>query len=279
MKLITYYENDTLRLGAVTDDGVTPLSMTPDAFFANGTDALAALQEEVAQGEASLVEADLTLGPAVPSPSKILCVGLNYRRHAEESGMAPPDKPVLFGKFPNTIAAHGEDVPMAADWAAVDYEAELAVVIGKTARHVSEADALNYVLGYANANDISERDLQLSQPGGQWLLGKTSDKFLPIGPYLITADEIPDPQAMAVKGWMNGDLRQDSNTADMIFSVAEVIAYASRYFTLMPGDVISTGTPEGVILGMEPKNYMQPGDTYTVEIGPLGRLTNTMVAE
>lgn len=279
MRLITYYDHDTLRLGAVTEGKVAPLRMTPPAFFAAGLAALPALHDELAAAEASLVEADLKLGPSVPHPGKILCVGVNYRAHARESAMNAPDRPVLFGKFGNAVAAHGEAIPMATDWAAVDYEAELAVVIGRKARYVAESDALGYVLGYTNANDISERDLQLSQPGGQWLLGKTLDKFLPLGPYLVTADEIPDPQALPIRGWMNDDLRQNSNTSHMIFSVAQVIAYASHHFTLMPGDVISTGTPEGVILGMETKQYMQPGDTYTVEVGPLGRLTNTMAAE
>ena len=189
--------------------------------------------------------------------------------------MAPPDNPVLFSKFNNAIAAHNEDIPIQADWKTVDYESELGVVIGKSARNVREADALNHVLGYCNMNDVSERHLQMLT--GQWLLGKTLDKFLPVGPYVVTADEISDPQNLSIKGWMNGDLRQNSSTADMIFSVAEIIAFASKVMTLSPGDVISTGTPEGVILGMEPKVWMKPGDEYVVEVEGLGRLTNRMV--
>lgn len=222
-----------------------------------------------------LAENTLSLAPAVVNPGKILCVGLNYAKHAAESGMAAPQQPVLFSKFNNSLAAHGEDVPIGG-LEQVDYEAELAVVIGKRAKNVTVADALQYVFGYCNANDLSERKLQFVS--GQWLLGKTLDKFMPLGPYLVTADEAGDPANMPVRGWLNGTLRQDSNTNDLIFSVAECISYASRYMTLEPGDVMSTGTPEGVILGMQDKVWMQPGDTYTVEIGNLGKLTNKVVA-
>ncbi|MEM6285312.1 MAG: fumarylacetoacetate hydrolase family protein, partial [Chloroflexota bacterium] len=178
-------------------------------------------------------ESTIAYGPAVPNPGKVLCVGLNYRKHAEESGMAVPEKPVLFSKFNNAIAAPGEDVPVSTAWGKIDYEAELVVVMGKTARNVSVDDALDYVLGYCNGNDLSERHFQLLS--GQWLLGKTLDKFLPVGPYVVTADEAGDPADMAVRGWYNGELRQDSNTSDLIFSVAEVIAYTSQHFTLQPG--------------------------------------------
>jgi len=293
MRLLTFIHDDEHRLGVVTDDGVVDIfaagaaldigvpHSVPD-FFAAGFDALVRARIIIGEdvpAEHIHAEASLEIGPPVPTPGKILCVGLNYSKHAVESGMDEPSVPVLFSKFPNTIAAPGEDIPMSPDWKAVDYEAELLVVIGRRARHVSVDDALDHVLGYANANDLSERDLQLTLPGGQWLLGKTLDKFLPIGPYLVTADDIPDPQSLSVKGWLNGELRQDSNTSDMIFSVAEVVAYASKYFTLDPGDIISTGTPEGVILGMDEKVYMQPGDEYTIEIEGLGRLTNKMVEE
>lgn len=291
MRLLTFESDQGLHLGIVTQHVVIDLTATaremriegdfsPDGFYRMGLDAIPQIQSIMAQTVPTIhihKLPEIKLGAAVPNPGKILCVGLNYRKHAAESGMAEPSVPVLFSKFSNAIAAPDEMVPMSLEWKTVDYEAELAVIIGKTARHVSEDEALDYVLGYANANDLSERDLQLKQPGGQWLLGKTLDKFLPLGPYVVTADEAGDPQDMPVKGWLNGELRQDSNTADMIFSVAQVIAYASRYFTLQPGDVISTGTPEGVILGMEPKVYMQPGDEYVVEIGNLGRLANRMV--
>ncbi len=277
MKLLTYKEGDTYKLGIVMADGVLPAPLSPEAFYRQGNSALPALQEAAAAGGNLLPEASLIPAPAVPNAGKLLCIGLNYRKHAAESGAAEPKYPLLFSKFGSALAAHGEDIPLASEWAQVDYEAELCVVMGARARYVSEAEALNYVLGYANANDLSERALQFLS--SQWLLGKTLDKFLPVGPYVVTADEAGDPASMPVRGWLNGELRQNSNTADMIFSVAQIISYVSQYFTLEPGDLISTGTPEGVILGMKEKVWMKPGDVYEVEIGNLGRLRNRMVAE
>lgn len=292
MILTTFFADDEIRLGIKTEQGIldvtkagqhfnSTLDTRVDAVYALGLDAMDALNALVTQasesGDASLFinEDSITYAPVVPNPGKILCVGLNYSKHAAESGMAEPKYPVLFSKFNNTIAAPNEDVPLQDDWQAVDYEAELGVVIGKTARNVSEAEALDYVLGYCNMNDLSERDLQMLS--GQWLLGKTLDKFLPLGPYVVTSDVIRDPQTLSIKGWLNGELRQNSNTSDMIFSVAQVIAYASKIMTLSPGDVISTGTPEGVVLGMDPKVWVKAGDEYTVEVEGLGKLTNKMI--
>jgi 2-keto-4-pentenoate hydratase/2-oxohepta-3-ene-1,7-dioic acid hydratase in catechol pathway len=183
---------------------------------------------------------------------------------------------VLFSKFLNTIAAPGEDVPLTDAATQYDYEVELAVVIGDTTKNVSQADALRKVFGYSTANDISARELQTRT--SQWLLGKTMDKFMPIGPYLVTADDVPDPHALSLRTWLNGELRQDSNTDDMIFPVAELVSYISRHFTLDPGDVIITGTPQGVILGMAEKNWMVPGDVVEVEVEGLGKLRNRLVA-
>lgn len=277
MRLLTFRQADGFALGMKTDSGVLKSSLTPGEFFKQGSAALSSLQVELEHASASdfIEEASLNIGPCVPNPGKILCVGLNYARHAKESGMAEPKTPVLFSKFNNTIAAPDEDVPLPDTANEYDYEAELVVVIGKRAKNVSEEAALDYVLGYCNGNDVSARDLQMLT--GQWLLGKTLDKFMPIGPYLVTPDEAGDPQAMQVRCWLNGELRQDSNTSDMIFSVAEVVSYASQYMTLEPGDIITTGTPEGVILGMDPKVWMKPGDETVVEIGALGRLSNRMV--
>ena len=257
---------------AARDHGVTALDVSAADFFLDGSRLAPDLQELVARVQSGPFVGqldDLALAPTVPQPGKILCVGLNYRRHAAESGMAEPKEPVLFSKYDNTLAPHGATVDIAG-LTQVDYEAELGVVIGRGGKDIAEEQALAHVLGYVNANDLSERDLQMRS--GQWLLGKTLDGFLPLGPYLVTADEAGDPQAMRVRGWLNGDLRQDSTTADMIFGVAEVIAYASRYMTLLPGDVIVTGTPEGVVLGRPQKDWVKPGDRYVVEIGPLGRL-------
>lgn len=289
MKLLTFVSGDGLRLGIKTDQGVLDVRAaaggradvpdTPGAFYKQGLAALPVLRELASQAKADawLDESSLTLGPCVPEPGKILCVGLNYRRHAAESGMQPPSVPVLFSKFNNAIAAHNEPVPLPSNAEQYDYEVELVVVIGKRARDVSKASALDYVLGYCTGNDLSARDLQFRTP--QWLLGKTLDKFMPVGPYVVTTDEAGDPQNMALRCWLNGDLRQNSSTSDMIFTVAEIVSYASQYMTLKPGDIIPTGTPEGVILGRKDKVWMKPGDEVTVEVGSLGKLTNRMVAE
>jgi 2-keto-4-pentenoate hydratase/2-oxohepta-3-ene-1,7-dioic acid hydratase in catechol pathway len=297
MILLTFRDGDDLRLGVRTPRGVidvaaaqaelgagnaeAPTSM--DALIAGGDDARAALADLVARAEAAPAagtwlrdEEALVMGPATPNPGKIICVGLNYRKHAEETGAAFPETPVLFSKFDNTLAAAGEDVPLIDAAKEYDYEVELAVVMGDTAKNVSQDEALDTVFGYATANDISARDLQSRT--SQWVLGKTLDKFMPIGPYLVTADDVADPQALPLRTWLNGELRQDSNTADMIFPVAEIIAYISRHFSLEPGDVIITGTPEGVILGMAEKQWMTPGDVVEVEVEGLGKLRNRMVA-
>ena len=292
MKLLTFREGNDLRLGVATDAGVIDVAAAAAALGVSG--APASVETAAAGGAAGAALADvvakaagrsgawlrdaasLTLGPAVPNPGKIVCVGLNYRKHAEESGMAIPAYPVLFSKFGNAIAAANEDVPLTDVGSEYDYEVELGVVMGRTARNVAEADALSHVFGYTTANDISCRDLQMRS--GQWLIGKTQDKFLPIGPYVVTADEAGDPQAHQLRTWHNGVLRQDSNSADQIFSVAQVIAYASRIFPLEPGDVIVTGTPAGVIMGLPEKRWLKPGDEVTVEVEGLGKLTNRFVA-
>ena len=298
MILLAFWDGDEARLGVKTDRGVVdvaaagaalgtgasgPAPRGMDELLAGGGAARSAVEDLVRRaGEAGHAdpawlrrEDDLRFAPCVPRPGKIVCVGLNYRRHAEESGMPIPETPVLFSKFANTLAGHGEEVPLPPVATQYDYEAELAVVIGRTARNVAEADSLDHVFGYCAANDVSARELQTRTT--QWLLGKTLDKFFPLGPYLVTADEAGDPRAMRVRCWLNGELRQDSSTADLIFGVAEVVSYASRFFPLEPGDVISTGTPEGVILGMAEKQWMKPGDEVEVEVAGLGRLRNRMI--
>ena len=283
MKLVSIAPD--MRLGiwlgeTVVDTSATTISGMPHsmaAALAGGAPALTSLRNLAADPpESALLPADqVTLGPCVPQPGKILCVGLNYAKHAAEGGQAIPGTPVLFSKFNNSLAGPDEDVPLPAAASEYDYEVELTAVIGKQTRDVSEAEALDYVVGYCCSNDVSARDLQMLT--GQWLLGKTLDKFLPLGPWLVTADEVPDPQALGLRCWLNGDLRQDSNTADMIFSVAEIVSYASRYMTLEAGDVISTGTPEGVILGRQPRVWMKAGDVVSVEVDGLGRLSNRLV--
>ncbi|WP_168119508.1 fumarylacetoacetate hydrolase family protein [Paenibacillus sp. HB172176] len=225
-------------------------------------------------------EADVEFGPCITRPSKIICVGLNYRKHAEETNAAIPAYPILFNKFDNTITAHGKDVPLPIKVSSeVDYEAELGIVIGKQAKYVSKEDALSHVFGYCNVNDLSARDLQMRTQ--QWLLGKSCDGFSPVGPYLVTADEVGNPNALAIRCVVNGEVRQSSNTSDMIFHCDEVVSYISQHMTLYPGDIILTGTPEGVVLGLPPEQrvYLKNGDVVTIEIEKLGKLTNRMVNE
>ncbi|HXM55653.1 MAG TPA: fumarylacetoacetate hydrolase family protein [Candidatus Dormibacteraeota bacterium] len=271
MRLLTFHRDGDLHVGLLDGGEVAELA-------ADDLNPLLALTPaeitRLATGTRT-AEADVTLGPAVPRPPKIICIGLNYRRHAEEAGMPVPGTPVVFSKFSNTLAGSGEDVPLPPDVAQqYDYEAELGVVIGRTTKNVSEAQALECVWGYTNCNDVSARDLQFLST--QWLLGKTLDRFLPVGPHLVSADEAGDPQAMRIRCTVNGDVRQDSNTADMIFGVAELVSYLSRHFTLEPGDLIATGTPQGVAQGRPDKPWLVPGDEVVVEVGGLGRLTNRM---
>ncbi|MFN8377459.1 MAG: fumarylacetoacetate hydrolase family protein [Anaerolineae bacterium] len=294
MRLIRFLRADgTAALGVATPRGVldiavaawqlgVPVPVDPLEFYASGLETMPALRALVAQAADEalyLPESSLSLQSPLPrgSVNKVLCVGLNYRRHAEETHAAIPTSPILFSKFNNALAGPGENVALPRLAEQNDYEAELVVVIGRRARYVREVEALDYVLGYTIGDDVSARDLQLRT--SQWLLGKTPDKFLPFGPYVVTTDEIPDPQTLGIRGWLNGQARQNSNTGDMIFTVAQVIAYVSQYFALEPGDLIATGTPEGVILGMKEKVWLKPGDTYVVEIDGLGRLENTFVEE
>ena len=206
-------------------------------------------------------------------PANIIAIGLNYRRHAEESGSAVPDAPVVFVKLTTSVIASGEPILLPADAPhEVDYEAELAVVIGKPARKVSQADALKHVLGYTCANDVSARDCQVRRDK-QWARAKSFDTFCPLGPCLLIDSEM-DPNALLIRAKLNGDLMQDSSTADMIFSVANLIHYLSHQFTLVAGTVILTGTPEGVGFARKPPRYLEPGDTITIEIDGIGELTN-----
>lgn len=215
---------------------------------------------------------DYELLAPVTRPGKIVCVGLNYRPHVAEANFEVPTHPVLFNKFPNSAVGSGATVAVPTGARQMDYEAELVVVMGKRCSRVPEAEALDYVLGYCNGNDISARDLQFRT--SQWLLGKAADGFGPMGPYLVTGDEMPDPDALEITGKRNGVVVQHSNTREMIFSCRYLISYLSHYMTLEPGDVIFTGTPEGVILGrpVEDRRWLSRGDRLTVAIEGLGEL-------
>jgi 2-keto-4-pentenoate hydratase/2-oxohepta-3-ene-1,7-dioic acid hydratase in catechol pathway len=302
MKLLTFINNGEYQLGVKTEKGILDVaSALLDMPMHNGESVPLTVHEVIIGGEAAVTalaqftaqaleksgddcsylldEAKLTLGPCVTHPNKIICVGLNYRKHAEETNAAIPQYPILFNKFNNTLTGHGDDIPIPKVTMKVDYEAELVIVIGKTAKYVTKEDALSHVFGYCSVNDLSARDLQLRTQ--QWLLGKSCDKFSPLGPYLVSADEIGNPNDLDIKCTVNGQVRQHSNTSDMIFPCDEIVSYISQHMTLVPGDIILTGTPEGVVLGYpeDKQVYLMDGDIVTIEIEKLGKLTNRLVSE
>jgi 2-keto-4-pentenoate hydratase/2-oxohepta-3-ene-1,7-dioic acid hydratase in catechol pathway len=214
---------------------------------------------------------------SISRPGKIVCVGLNYLDHAQEGGMELPKAPLLFSKWPNTLIGDGEAIVLPPESKEVDYEAELGVVIGTSAKRVSEADALDHVEGYICLNDVSARDMQFGD--GQWTRGKSLDTFCPVGPRLVPREEIADPQQLGIRCILNGERMQDSSTSQMIFSVAEIIAYVSQVITLEPGDLIATGTPAGVGVFKDPKVLLKDGDEVSIEIDGIGTLTNPVRKE
>ena len=286
MKLLYFKKSGQVRLGIIIDD----LVLDVDSYqkykgqktFSAGNLTNSDIKElkQIAAAinipsEFFLEEASLVIAPCTPHPSKIICIGLNYRKHAAESGMAVPTIPVVFTKYNNTLVDYGNHVPLGKVGEQFDYEVELGVVIGTKCKDVPKESALDYVLGYCVANDLSCRDLQFRT--SQWLMGKSLDHFLPLGKYIVTADAIENVQQLNLTCSLNGEQRQFSSTADMIFTVAEIIEDLSKHMTLEPGDLILTGTPEGVIMGMAEKKWLKPGDVVTVEIEKLGSTTNTMI--
>jgi 2-keto-4-pentenoate hydratase/2-oxohepta-3-ene-1,7-dioic acid hydratase in catechol pathway len=268
-----------------TDDGTLHDlgSLTPDidGVFLAG-DGLARVAAALAAGDLPVVDdpgdgTALRVGPPVAQPGKVVCIGLNYRKHALESGAEIPAEPVVFMKAPDTVVGPYDQVLVPRRSLKTDWEVELAIVIGRTARYLeSPADAAACIAGYAVANDVSEREFQLER-GGTWDKGKSCETFNPLGPWLRPASEVPDPQNLALRLWVNGTLRQDSSTKDMIFPVAGIVHYLSQVMVLRPGDVINTGTPEGVALGRpEPKPYLREGDVIELEIDGLGRQRQTV---
>ncbi len=275
MKLIRHGEPGSERPGLQLANGtrVDASEVTADydeQFFTNaGLDELKRWQQERASAAAPLPR-EVRLGPPIARPSKIVCIGLNYRDHAAETGADPPREPVLFFKSTTALVGPDDDVVMPRGATKVDWEVELAVIIGRTARYVSTDEAMAYIAGFALHNDYSERAFQLER-GGQWVKGKSADTFAPIGPFLATRDEIPDPHRLAMWLTVNGETRQTSNTSNMIFGVPMLVSYISQFMTLLPGDVISTGTPAGVGLGMRPEpRYLAPGDVVALGIEGLG---------
>jgi 2-keto-4-pentenoate hydratase/2-oxohepta-3-ene-1,7-dioic acid hydratase in catechol pathway len=297
MKLVTIKKEGKHVLGVKIENGIIDLEEalreSPNnqvhtkimEVIDGGNEAISALEDYISklpiENKQNYIkdEEDVEWGPCVTQPNKIICVGLNYRKHADETNSPYPEVPILFSKFNNTLTGHKCKIAVPKVTQRLDYEVELGVVIGKEAKYVTKENALDYVFGYCTANDLSARDLQ--KKTHQWLLGKTCDDFSPIGPYLVTADEVPNPNNLQLKTYVNGEKRQDSNTSDMIFYVDEIVSYISQHMTLTPGDVILTGTPEGVIIGYprEKRVYLKPGDVVTVEVEKLGTLTNRLIEE
>lgn len=284
MKLARFGAPGAERPGVILDDG-TRIDVSEqvrdydEAFFAG--DGIAKLRAwgEGRRWAAPDVPASTRVGCPIARPSKIVCIGLNFSDHAAESGMELPKEPVIFFKATSALAGPDDPVRIPRGGSKLDWEVELAIVIGRAASYVDEARALDHVAGYALHNDYSERSFQLER-GGQWVKGKSCDTFAPIGPFLATRDEIPNPQALAMWLTVNGEFRQRGTTANMVFGAATLVSYVSQFMTLLPGDVISTGTPAGVGLGMKPAPvYLQPGDVVELGIDGLGRSRQVVVAQ
>ncbi|HEY1799954.1 MAG TPA: fumarylacetoacetate hydrolase family protein [Terriglobales bacterium] len=281
MKLIRFGEPGKEKPGVLLNDGSRidvsgVFSDYDEAFFEKGgLVALRSWLESNARG-APHVAASLRLGPPIRRPSKIVCIGLNFRDHAAETKAEPPKEPVIFFKATTSLVGPNDSLLIPRNAKKVDWEVELAVVIGKRALYVPKDRALDYVAGYALHNDYSERSFQLER-GGQWVKGKSADTFAPLGPFLATQDEVPNPGNLRMWLKVNGETRQNSSTANMIFDVATLVSYVSEFMTLLPGDVISTGTPAGVGLGMNPPKYLQAGDIVELGVEGLGESRQQVV--
>jgi len=294
IKLLSIIQNNKTVLGIQTDQGILNLESILGKYPNNtvptdimevinrGREAVKSINnylDDIPKTAKVYMDEPSAWEPAITTPEKIICVGLNYRKHADETNSPYPKEPILFNKFNNTLTGHKHNIKVPKTTGQLDYEVELGIVIGKTAKEVAKEDAFDYVFGYVTANDLSARDLQFRT--GQWLLGKSCDGFTPVGPYLVTSDEIEDPDNLHLKTTVNGKVRQESNTSDMIFDCKEIISYISKHMTLSPGDLILTGTPEGVVLGEpeEERIYLKPGDEVSVEIENLGKLTNRFISD
>ncbi|MDP4503099.1 fumarylacetoacetate hydrolase family protein [Nonomuraea turcica] len=245
------------------------------AFLASG--GVARVREALERGDLPVIDVEgLRVGAPIARPGKIVCIGLNYSDHAAESGLEAPAEPVVFMKAPNTVIGPYDEVLVPRGSVKTDWEVELAVIIGQKARYLSsKEEALGVIAGYAVANDVSEREFQLER-GGQWDKGKSCETFNPLGPWLVTADEVGAPQSLSLRLWVNGERRQDGDTKNMIFDVAEIVRYLSQFMVLEPGDVINTGTPAGVAMGMPGQPYLKAGDVMELEIEGLGRQRQTV---
>jgi len=284
MRLLTFQDRDgTPAPGVMMQDTVISLKSAgfPDliAVLAGGAEALAQIENWIYEppAEAQLPIGSVTLLAPIPRPPKFICVGLNYRDHAIESGLPIPEIPVIFSKFSNTVIGPGAPIVLPKNSTKPDYEAELAFVIGKPGRHVPAEKWREHVAAYTIVNDVSARDFQMAT--SQWLMGKTFDTFAPMGPYLVTADEIADPHVLDIGLTINGEVLQNSNTRELIFRIPELVAHLSSVMTLETGDVVSTGTPPGVGFARKPPRFLRPGDDVVVHVQGLGELRNPVVAE
>jgi len=283
MRLVSFTNNGQSAAGILQGDGVFTLGNVgfEDAisFMAAGNAAREGIKDLLAKTSARdlLPLKAVQLTAPVPRPPKILCVGLNYRDHAKESKMEVPSVPTIFAKYSNAVIGPGDPIVLSGATQKPDYEAEFAVVIGKRAKNVRRSAWKDYVFGYTIVNDVSARDVQLAT--SQWTLGKSFDTFAPIGPHVVTVDEVPDPHSLDIRLSIGGETLQSSNTRELIFGVPELIEYISRMLTLEPGDIISTGTPAGVGLGRTPPRWLRPGEEVVIEIEKIGTLRNPVVAE
>ena len=278
MKLIRFGEAGKEKTGVIIDDKRYDTSAFGEdyneQFFE--TDGLNRLADFVNSSNLLKVSDDVRLGSPLARPSKIVCIGLNYIDHARETNATPPPEPVIFMKSTTAIVGPNDDIMIPKDSVKTDWEVELAVVIGKKASYVEEAEAMDYVAGYVLHNDVSEREFQLER-SGTWDKGKGCDTFAPLGPFLATADEISDPHNLRLWLKLNGKIMQDGNTSNFIFNIPHLIAYTSRFMTLLPGDIISTGTPAGVGLGMKPNLYLKPGDVVELGVEGLGIASQKLI--
>lgn len=272
MKLLRYGTQGIEKPGMMAADGtIRDLSgHIEDLTGAELSDAGLARLRDIDVNSLPVVEGSARLGPCVGNVGKFVCIGLNYADHAAESGMALPEEPVIFFKATSAIMGPNDDVEIPRHSVKTDWEVELGVVIGKAAKYIPESEALDHVAGYCVINDLSERDFQLHR-SGQWVKGKSADTFGPIGPWMVTRDEVPDPQNLAMYLEVNGHRYQDGSTKTMHFDVATIVSHLSQFMSLQPGDVISTGTPPGVGMGQTPETYLKPGDVIELEIEGLGK--------
>lgn len=286
MRLATIHTTNGPRAAVIRDEFLIDVNASDPnlptsvrGLIEAGPDALKAVETATNSDKAVKISvAGATLLAPIVDPPKILCIGLNYRDHAAEGGHPIPEEPVVFGKFSNALIGHSAPIRLPKVSEKVDYEAELVVVIGKKGRNISEANALDHVAGYTCGHDVSARDWQLKGAEKQWIIGKTFDTFAPVGPALVTTDQLTDPHNLRIQLRLNGQSRQDSNTKEFIFTVPKLIAYLSQVMTLTPGDLIFTGTPPGVGVARKPPEFLKPGDMVEVEIEGIGVLMNPVTA-